>query len=1020
MHDDRAEIETRLNRMLSMRLRPAVHQIVGEPLDVKVWHAPGEPVPFADAVTQRFVPCAPGDRWGRAWGTNWFHVTGTVPAPYRKISQRRDELEVLVDIGFSDGPGFSAEGFVWLPDGTPVKGLHPRQRHLKLQRNQTGRNASGIDFYVEGAANPHLFANGTHPTQVGDWDTAGDEPMYAFGSVRLAIRQTDVAALVYDLEVLGELMNELAVTDARRWEIAKSVSRSLDRVDVADVAGTAAAARAELVDVLAKPANASAHQITAVGHAHIDSAWLWPLRETVRKVARTVSNVVNLHEDYPELIFAFSSAQQHAWVKEHYPKVWKRLKQAVEDKVIVPVGGMWVESDTNMVGGEAMCRQFVHGKRFFLDNYGIETDEVWLPDSFGYSGGLPQIVKLSNTTYFLTQKISWSETNKFPHHSFWWEGIDGTKVFTHFPSADTYNGQVTGSELAYAARNYADKGGGASSLLPVGFGDGGGGPTRDHLERLRRVGDLEGSSAAKMGRPDDFFSRAEAEYPDAPVWSGELYLELHRGTYTSQAKTKQGNRRSESLLREAEIWCTTAAVSQAADYPYEQLDRIWKRVLLHQFHDILPGSSIHWVHREAEEAYAEIADELETIIGTAQRAIAGRGKKSITFNAASAHRSGVPALAAAEAHPPSKVKVSRSGRSWQISNGLVTAKINAKGLITSVIDHAADDVETDREVLAGPSNLLQLHPDVPRRWDAWDVDGYYRHTVTDLDMVDDIAELHPDLGGGGVAVTRSFGSSTVVQTITLQPGEERVSCEVDIDWHESEQLLKAGFTLDVQADRHAAETQFGHVFRPTHTNTSWEQAKFEVCAHRYVHVAEEGYGVAVVNDSTYGHDVTRVPLDQGVATSVRLSLLRAPRFPDPVTDQGRHRLRYALVVGAGLADAVAEGIKINVPERTIAGGKGADPLVTVDNRDVVIAAVKLADDRSGDVVVRAYQATGARSDAVLELGFDARRVSAVDLLERPLAAALAASTGVSTVKLDHDRVQLSLRPFQVVTLRFAR
>ena len=1019
MHDDRAEIESRLERMLTARLRPAVHATLGEPLEVQVWHAPGEPVPFAEAIKHRFTAIAAGERWGRAWGTSWFHVTGTVPTSHRKPA-KDEQLELLVDLGFSGGPGFSVEGFVWLPDGTSVKGLHPRQRHLVVKKGQTSTTATGIDFYVEGAANPDVFEHGTAPTQVGDWDTAGDEPRYTFAGATLAVRRLEVEALVLDLEVLGELMLELAVTDARRWEIAKAISRSLDRIDVADVAGTATAARAELTEMLARPANASAHRITAVGHAHIDSAWLWPLRETVRKVARTVSNVVTLHEDYPELIFAFSSAQQHAWIKEHYPTVWKRLKQAVADGVIVPVGGMWVESDTNMVGAEAMCRQFVHGKRFFLDNYGIETDEVWLPDSFGYAGGLPQIVRLSNTTYFLTQKISWSETNKFPHHSFWWEGIDGTQVFTHFPSADTYNGQVTGSELAYAARNYADKGGGRSSLLPVGFGDGGGGPTREHLERLRRVGDLEGSTVATMGRADDFFAQARKEYTDAPVWAGELYLELHRGTYTSQAKTKQGNRRSESLLREAELWCTAATVSKGAAYPYEQLDAIWKRVLLHQFHDILPGSSIHWVHREAEQAYAEIATELTTIIAAAQQTVAGKGRKEITFNAASRQRNGVPALGAGEVHVPGKVKVSRSGRGWVISNGLVTAKINAKGLITSVVDHAADDIESDREVLARPSNLLQLHPDVPRQWDAWDVDGYYRNNVTDLDMTDDISEI--TLGGGqaGVEITRSFGSSTLKQTVTLTPGAERVSCGVDVDWHESEKILKASFALDVQAERSAAETQFGHVFRPTHTNTSWEQAKFEVCAHRYVHVAEEGYGVAVVNDSTYGHDIARISLDQGVATQVRLSLLRAPRFPDPVTDQGRHVLSYAMVVGASLADAAAEGITINVGERVVQGAKGIEPLVTVDNPDVIVSAVKLADDESGDVVVRTYQATGARSDVVLGFGFDAKKLTVVDLLERPLTKELAKSTGVGAVKLDHDHVSLSLRPFQVVTLRFGR
>jgi len=1022
MHDDRKLIENRLRRAMRDRIKPALYG-ARAPLTVQVWHAPGEPVDFADAVANDFVPSQVGEKWGRAWATSWFRFTGQVPADFDG-----KPAEVLIDLWHSgDGPGFSAEGLAYTLDGQPLKALNPFNGYLPIAGCYTGAdavdptspdalgmggingkpsaNAKGgatVDFYVEAAANPTIMENGFNPTQRGDWDTAGDRLMYELHAADIALVNVDVYELYHDLEVLGGLMAELPLELPRRWEILTAIGSALDALDYADVPATAAAARAELADVLAKPAYASAHQISGVGHAHIDSAWLWPLRETVRKVARTVSNVTALAADNPGFVFAFSSAQQHAWMKEHKPKVWAKLKQAVADGVIIPVGGMWVESDTNMPGGEAMARQFVHGKRFFLEEYGIETDEAWLPDSFGYSGALPQIVRLSNTSNFLTQKISWNQTNKFPHHTFSWEGIDGTRVFTHFPSADTYNGSFSAKELAYAASNYQDKGSGNRSLLPFGYGDGGGGPSREMLARAKRTADLEGSTKVTIERQDEFFAKARADLPEPAVWAGELYLELHRGTYTSQAKTKQGNRRSESLLREAELWCTAAMLAGKADYPYADMDRLWKVVLLHQFHDILPGSSIHWVHREAEETYAKVAAELENIIGSAQRALAGEGDKQLVFNATPHVRDGVPAMGAAVATPaatPSTIDV--KGECFVLDNGLVRAIVDENGLLISVVD-----LDANREALSGPANLLQLHPDTPNLWDAWDVDKFYRNKVTDLTGTDSI-----DVVDDTLVVTRSFGSSTVKQTISVPAGSKRVEVSTTVDWHETEKFLKVAFPLDIRAERSAAETQFGHVFRPTHTNTSWEAAKFEVCAHRFVHVEEPGFGAAVVNDSTYGHDITRDTDDDGVTTTtIRLSLLRAPRFPDPVTDQGEHTLRYALVVGADVIDAVAEGFRINLPARTVTGGNEVAPLVSVDNPNVVVSAVKPADDESGDIVVRVYEAAGGRANAVLDPGFSVTAVHETDLLERP----------TEERTLVDGTVELALRPFQILTLRFTR
>ncbi|MFJ2594211.1 alpha-mannosidase [Streptomyces erythrochromogenes] len=1006
MHDDRSITEHRLRRVLHERIKPAVHSSP-LPLTVERWDAPGEPVPVAEGLAAPYEPCAPGDAWGPAWGTTWFKVTGTVPSGWAGRT-----VEAVLDLGFDRMmPGFQCEGLVHRADGGEVKALNPYNDWVRVADRAEG--GERIEWYVEAASNPVLVDH--RPSYEGDARTSGDRPLYRLARMDLTLFETEVWELVQDLEVLYELMMQLGAEDARRHEILHALGAALDAVDLTDVPGTAAAARARLAGVLAAPANASAHRISAVGHAHIDSAWLWPLRETVRKVARTTSNMVNLMDEHPEFVFAMSQAQQLDWIRTHRPELFERVKKKVAEGQFVPVGGMWVESDTNMVGGEAMARQFLYGKKFFLDEFGIDTHNVWLPDSFGYTAAMPQIVRLSGSRWFLTQKICWSQVNKFPHHTFWWEGIDGTRVFTHFPPVDTYNSDLGGAQMAHAARNYREKGRGSRSLTPFGWGDGGGGPTREHIARARRQRDLEGSPRIEIERPDAFFEKARAEYEDAPVWAGELYLELHRGTYTSQAKTKQGNRRSESLLREAELWAATAAVRVAGyAYPYADLERIWKTVLLHQFHDILPGSSIAWVHREARETYAKVAEELRGITLAAQQALAGEGAEELVFNCAPYARRGVPSGGAGHpAQPPEPVTVEeRHGGGHVLANGRLLVEIDGRGLIVSVYD-----LEARRESVAPgtAANLLQIHPDFPNMWDAWDVDAFYRNNVTDLVGLDGLEVAESGPRSATVRVTRSFGRSGAVQQITLRAGAKTVDIVTDVDWHETEKFLKAAFPLDVKAERTASETQFGHVYRATHTNTSWEAAKFEICAHRWIHAEEPGWGVALLNDSTYGHDVTRdVRADGGQTTTVRLSLLRAPRYPDPETDQGAHTLRFSLAPGAGIGDAVREGHALNLPERTVHGAGPVAPLLAVDEDAVVVEAVKLAEDRGGDVIVRLYESRGGRATATLTAGFPIAEAVESDLLERPLAG-----TAVAPPAAD-GTVALTLRPFQILTIRLRR
>ncbi|MFE7651134.1 alpha-mannosidase, partial [Streptomyces phaeoluteigriseus] len=464
-------------------------------------------------------------------------------------------------------------------------------------------NAHGgepVELYLEGASNPVLLDYHPFlPTQEGDILTSSEEPLYRLRRMDLAVFEPEVFDLSLDIEVLFELQAELPATSPRRMRILQALDDALDVLDLQRIVETAADARARLADVLAAPAEASAHRISAVGHAHIDSAWLWPVRETIRKVARTTSSMTTLIEEQPEFQYGMSSAQLYAWIKEHRPEVWERVRAAVAAGRFLPLGGMWVESDTVMPTGESLVRQFSHGQRFFEREFGIRSKGVWLPDSFGYSPALPQLMRRAGFEWFFTQKISWNQQNVFPHHSVLWEGIDGSQVFTHFPSMDTYNSQLSGMEVAKAARQFKENRVTSRSIAPVGWGDGGGGTTREMTGKAARLRDLEGSAQVVWEHPDDFFDAAKAELPHPAVWVGELYLELHRGTLTSQHATKALHRWAEHALVEAELWAATDAVRTGAAYPQAELDLLWQAVLLHEFHDILPGTSIAWVHREA-------------------------------------------------------------------------------------------------------------------------------------------------------------------------------------------------------------------------------------------------------------------------------------------------------------------------------------------------------------------------------------------------------------------------------------
>ncbi|MFT4029073.1 MAG: glycoside hydrolase family 38 C-terminal domain-containing protein [Protaetiibacter sp.] len=1015
MHDNSRIDEDRIARFIAQVIEPAVYR-ARSAFATTQWRVAGEPVPFAVAARQEYVPVTVPLRWGKAWDTTWFRLRGDVPAGWAEDAAYRDRrarIEAVIDLGFTqERPGFQCEGMAYAADGTILKGVAPRGPHVPLD----ARPGDEVELLIEAAANPDVvtswdFAVPQHP---GGLDLDG-EPLYEAKAFDIALLDTVVWELLQDARVLAGLMHELPRDAPRRHQVRAGLMRAFDAIDPDRVGESAEAAREVLRPILASPAHASAHRIVATGHAHIDSAWLWPVRETIRKCARTFSSMIVLMDQDPGFRFACSSAQQLKWMKEHYPELFARIAEKVAAGQFVPAGGMWVEPDMNLPGGESITRQFLEGKRFFLEEFGVETREAWVPDTFGYSAGLPQIIRDAGNDWFLTQKISWNQTNVMPHHTFAWEGIDGSRVLTHFPPADTYVGELSASDLAHAERTHAEHADSGVSLVPFGFGDGGGGPTREMLAAAERTRDLEGSPRVQLGTPADFFAEVERDYADRarlPVWSGELYLELHRGTYTTQQPLKRGNRRSEHLLREAELWAATATVRLGREYPAQQLRSMWQRVLLNQFHDILPGSSITWVHREAAQAYLELEAELEALIGETLSALAGVGGTALVANATPNAWDGVPALGIGVASPGEGAgasSVREDGGSWVLANAQITAIISGTGHLVSLRDGA-----TGREAIApgGRGNVLQLHHDRPNRWDAWDVDYFYRSTVRDLDQVESITAFD-GAGTAGVVVVRRFGDSRIEQTIRVADGEASLRITSDVDWHERRKLLKLAFELDVHAAESVAETHYGHVRRPTHQNTSWDSARFETATQRWVLVGEPGYGVAIANSSMYGYDASRTSRpDGGTTTVVRQSLLRAPTFPDPESDQGRHVLETTVRPASGVAEAVLEGYRLNLPQRTILGAGPVSPLVTVSDPAVVVEAVKLADDGSGDVIVRLYESLGGRATARVTPGFAFASIIQVDLIERPVAQ--------SAIVADADGAVVSMRPFKIVTLRIAR
>ena len=1039
----------RCKRIVRQRVDPHIHPSIAQ-LAVESFDIPGEPMPtdeFFEKLNRGdidFKPFTLGGEWGTTWGTVWFRLTGTVPAGYPKGKP----LELILDLGwYPHSCGGHIEGLVYRADGTAIKAVHPLNYWVPFMDAEGNAQVpvaedGSFTLYLEAASNPLLL--GVPPfieTELGDHATGKPDEPYVFKSADLAEFDERYENYSVDLDVVSSLMEFADKQSPRYWQLAKALQRSLNAYDERNPESVEAA-RAALAGVLAKPANASAMNVSAIGHAHIDSAWLWPVRETRRKVARTVSNVLALMDEDPDFTYAMSSAQQYAWLEEEHPDLFARMKRRIEEGRFIPVGGMWVESDNMIPSGESLVRQITFGRRYFKEHLGVAPRGIWLPDSFGYTGSWPQIARRAGFDWFLTQKISWNDTTKFPHHSFMWEGIDGTRILTHFPPSDTYCSWMSMHELMYSQRNFLDKDLSRNAILLYGFGDGGGGPTREMTARIRRDHDLAGAPKIEFGTPDQLFDRVRKDIVDdaqgeTPVFKGELYLELHRATLTAQQDMKRGCRQEESMLRVAEYLCAAARIKNPDYvYPREELDRIWKTLLLNQFHDILPGSAIAWVHRQARVEYARDVARLNEIALEAGRAIAAVEPDDATITDAviapysrQACEAWVvrPASSRAEAGTASmaRVAVTHDGDAIVLDNGQLHVRIEADGTVSSIVDQ-----RTNRELVPAGTRLgrYEMLKDEPFHWDAWDIQRDAFLTANALSEAS-ITSVDETANGGAVvhAVTRAKGVE-IRTGIALRPGSATLDFTADVDWHAVEQFLKVDMPVTVQAVNAQYECQYGLVERPINKNTRSDDAKFESCTHRFVRIADADYAAAVVNASTYGSDVSPIHADTahgtGRGTMVRLSLLSAPLYPDPRTDQGAHSFAWSLVADADMNAVLDEAARLNSP--VIGELPDMAPLVSLADATGVIVLdwIKLADDGSSDLIVRLYEAAGGNATATLRLDAalsDAKAgVREVNLMEEPELDAELPRALAGDEPMPADGAVVSLAPFQLATLRIRR
>eukprot|EP00727_Mastigamoeba_balamuthi_P007702 m51a1_g3552 hypothetical protein (1012) ;mRNA; f:1020871-1024541 len=947
-----------------------------------------------------FVPARAdsSEKLGPAWSTHWLRGAFRVPERWSaRLGRGGCAVALRWDssceaAAWDDATGAVVASFTGTTDDT----RRDAHRAGPLLRAPGERAV----LWFEVACN-EMFGN------TPNWDCGPAPPEsareYALRRAEIALYDEQAAALLHDLTFLHDLAKARQPRSQTAATALYAADLAVNACDLSRAEQTVPAALAitrSCIEGLCSSGGPSSHAVCAVGNCHIDTAWLWPYRETRRKVARSWSAQLALaSESDGAHRFAISQAQQVAWLRADYPQLYERVQAAVASGTFVPVGGTWVEMDCNIPSGEALVRQFSYGQREFQAAFGRRCDVFWLPDTFGYSAQLPQIMTSAGIKYFLTQKLSWNQYNKWPYSTFRWEGLDGSQVLTHFPPADTYTGRCDVEQSLKTETNNKDKERCARSIMLYGHGDGGGGPQLEMIERLQRLRlGVPGLPTIKPGSPSDFFAECEKDWDKLLTWSGELYFECHRGTYTSQAKNKLENRKCENLLHDAEFASVCATLFHGAEYPYDALDDSWKLLLLNQFHDVLPGSSIGMVYEDSARDYAEIHKIAEPLVSAACQKLG----RSFVLNTLCFPRVGVvqlgstplgckPLQTARDGSPLVVVDVAET--SWSsigpdsvqpqesvtcvdkgehifLENAAFVAQFEkASGVLVSLIHKPSG-----REVVprGSKSNRFVLFDDTPNYWDAWDVDVFHlEKEVTPVQTNCSCSVLESGPVRSVVQFSFDLGERcSVTNTVVLTCVSKKLEFTTTVKWSEEHKFLKVEFPTTIRCATAAYDTQFGFIDRPTHANTSWDMAKFEVCGHRWADLSEYNFGLSVINDCKYGY---AAQTDQeALDFNFPLRLVDNSGAPEAPEDSG------------SLVQVIAEG--------------------------VFVEAIKLADDRSGDVIVRLCERFGGSANAkiIFSPKLYVKGAWMSNVLEEKL----------SVVRFDVTNCTSTvLTPFQVLTLR---
>nr|WP_304579312.1 glycoside hydrolase family 38 C-terminal domain-containing protein [uncultured Acetatifactor sp.] len=999
-----------------------------------------------EALKGPFQPVSPGFTWGHEWEYCWFK--GSIALPEEAKGQR-----IVMDLKpqgesalFVNGKSFGTYRASWV-----------NEPHHFMEDNVLSFCAQGGEHYdilmetYAGHFMPEAPTGGctTGPVLPGAFeDTAEEGKRRVLGKCTYGIWNEDAYQLYMDVATLSALLTTLDETSLRAAKIAKALQEFTLIADFEQPRegriASYKAAREALRPVMEAKNGSSAPVFYAVGNAHLDLAWLWPMAETYRKTERTFAAQLRLIEEYPEYKFIQSQPASYEMCKKYYPELFARIKEAVKGGQWIADGAMWVEPDTNMASGEALIRQLIHGKRYYKEEFDVDSKVLWLPDTFGYTAALPQILKGCGVDYLVTQKIFWSynEGDQFPYHYFTWEGMDGSQVVSFLPTSYTYRTDPIEANSIWKNRTQVQDL--DAFLMPYGYGDGGGGPARDYIEYAKRQEDLEGSVKVKMAGPMEFFHDMEEQGGPVNTYVGELYFSAHRGTYTSQAAVKKNNRRNELAMREEEFW-SSLGLGRGLEYDLAKADALWKELLLHQFHDILPGSSIGRVYVEANKAHEAIHSGAEELLNQAIDALTerkeenavtvwnslsfdrkalvelpeafGAGARTLEGQAVPVQKTeegvkaivdipscGAVSLVPAEAGASgdgakAAVSVKEEGDGYVLENSQVRATVDGRGEVVSFVLK-----ESGREYAAQPMNRFRLYKDVPRLFDAWDIDSNYI-----LQEVKAATEVSVEKVGEGLEgvlkVSGRISESGFTQYIRLAADSRRLAFETEVDWKELHRLLKVSFPVDVYAENGINEMQFGYVERPAHRSRLYDKDRFEVCNHRYSALCDGSHGAAVLNDCKYGISMN--------GNALELTLLRAAACPEMRADNGQHSFTYAFTAWEGPfvdSDVVRQGYELNVKPVVSKGAVDRFSAVTVDKANVILDTMKPAEDGSGDIVLRLYEAKKAAAKAEVSLQFGAAKAYLCDMLENI----------IEEVPVTDGKIVLPFRAFEIKTVRVKR